>query len=263
MRPLLLSLATLLTAFSASASASPIVDGANVIVHVGGEDNGALTAFDTATGKVNWQWAGDGPAYTSPVIAALAGTRQLITQSQKHCFAVALRDGKLLWKIPFSTPYDQNVVTPIVTGDLVIFAGIQKPTFAVKVTGGEPTTVWEAREITMYMSTPIVNGTTLYGMSDKQRGMLFSMNTRDGAVLWKSEGRLGANASITDIGPALLVVTDAGELSVHKKTGHALKEQSKYKVADSPVWASPAVAGDQIFIKDLTGLTLYKITDGS
>ena len=78
------------------ASASPIVDGNNVIVHVGGDDSGALTAFDAATGKVNWKWDGDGPAYTSPVIATFGGVRQLITQSQKHCIAVSPSDGKVL-----------------------------------------------------------------------------------------------------------------------------------------------------------------------
>jgi outer membrane protein assembly factor BamB len=243
-------------------SASPIVDGNNVIVHVGGDDSGALTAFDVATGKVNWKWDGDGPAYTSPVIATLGGVRQLITQSQKHCVAVSPTDGKLLWKVPFTTPYDQNSVTPIVVGELVIFGGVQKPTFALKVKGADAAPAWETREITIYMSTPVVSGTTLYGMSDKQRGSLFAMNTVDGAVLWKGDGRLGENASLTDIGSALLVVTDRGEMTVQEKKGNELKELAKYKVADSPVWASPAVAGDQILIKDTTTVMLYKVLGG-
>lgn len=250
------------TAPSFGASVSPLVDGDNVIVHVGGEDSGALTAFDAATGKVNWKWDGDGPAYTSPVIATLGGVRQLITQSQNHCLAVSPQDGRLLWKIPFTTPYDQNIVTPIVAGDLVIFGGVRKPTFAVKVTGTEATPAWETNEITMYMSTPVLNGMTLYGMSDKHRGTLFTMNARTGAVLWKTEGLLGANASLTDIGPVLLVVTDKGELSVQQKSGDGLKELINYKVADSPVWASPAIARDRVLIKDKTNLTLYSIRAG-
>ncbi len=244
------------------AAASPLVDGNNVIVHVGGDASGALTAFDVATGKVNWKWDGDGPAYTSPIIATLGGVRQLITQSQKHCLAVSPADGKLLWQIPFTTPYDQNSVTPLVAGDLVIFGGVQKPTFAVKVSGKDAAQVWETREITMYMSSPVLNGTTLYGMSDKQRGSLFAMNATTGAVLWKSEGRLGENASLTDLGSALLVVTDKGDLTVQEKTGASLKEVIKLKVADSPVWAAPAVAGDQIVIKDKITLTLFKVVRG-
>jgi len=218
-----------------------------------------LIAFDAATGKVNWKWDDDGPAYSSPVIATLGGVRQLITQSQKHCLAVSPADGKLLWKIPFATSYDQNSVTPVVAGDLVIFGGVQKPTFAIKVTGSEATPAWDAREITMYMSTPVIDGTTLYGMSDKQRGSLFAMNATTGAVLWKSEGRLGANASLTDVGSAILVMADTGELTVQQKGGNALKELAKFKVADSPVWASPAIAGDRLLIKDKTNLVLFQI----
>jgi hypothetical protein len=41
-----------------------------------------------------------------------------------------------------------------------------------------------------------------------------------------------------------------------------LKELIRYKVADSPVWAAPAVAGDQILIKDKTTLALFKISGG-
>jgi outer membrane protein assembly factor BamB len=241
------------------AAASPIIEGNNVIVHVGGDDNGALTAFEVGTGKVSWRWDGDGPGYASPVVATVGGVRQLITQSQKHCVSVSPADGKLLWKIPFVTPYEQNSVTPVVVGDLVIFAGLQKPTFAVKVVGGEAVTVWENREVTMYMSSPVADGTTLYGMSDKQRGTLFMINAVDGSVLWKGEGRLGANASLTDIGSALLVVADSGELTVQQKTETALKEIAKFKVADSAVWASPAVAGDNVLIKDKTQLMLYKV----
>jgi outer membrane protein assembly factor BamB len=241
------------------AATSPLVDGNNLIIYVGGDDSGALIAFEAATGRVNWKWDGDGPAYASPVIATLGGVRQLITQSQNHCLAVSPTDGKLLWKIPFSTPYDQNSVTPLVAGDLVIFGGIQKPTFAVKVTAAGANEAWEAREITMYMSTPILNGTTLYGMSDKQRGSLFAMNATTGEVRWRGEGRLGENASLTDVGSVVLVVTDKGELSVHQKSGDALKELLKIKVADSPVWASPAVAGDQIVIKDKTNVMLYRV----
>lgn len=241
------------------ASASPLVDGKNVIVHVGGEDNGALTAFDTATGKVNWKWDGDGPAYTSPVIATIGGVRQLITQSENHCLAVSPDNGKLLWKIPFTTPYDQNIVTPIVAGDLVIFGGVRKPTFALKIAGTSATPTWETNEITLYMSTPVLNGTKLYGMSDKHRGTLFTLDATNGAVLWKTEGLLGSNASLTDVGSALLVVTDKGELIVHEKAGAALKELARYKVADSPVWASPAVAGNRVLIKDRTHLTLFTL----
>jgi hypothetical protein len=103
----------------------------------------------------------------------------------------------------------------------------------------------------------------LYGMSNKQRGSLVAMDVADGSVLWKSEGRLGENASLTDIGSAVLVVTDAGELTVQQKGGKELKELMKTKVGESPVWASPAVGDDHIVIKDKTNLILYTVKSGA
>ena len=40
-------------------------------------------------------------------------------------------DGRLLWEVPIKTPYEQNSVTPLVVGDLVISAGLDNPTIAL------------------------------------------------------------------------------------------------------------------------------------
>ena len=73
----------------------------------------------------------------------------------------------------------------------------------------------------------MLGGTRLYGMSDKFRGTLFTLDAATGKLLWKNDGNLGANASITDIGSALLVVNDAGELTVHQKSADTLTEVAR------------------------------------
>ncbi len=72
------------------------------------------------------QWKGDGPAYASPIVADIAGTRQIITQSQRHVVGLSLADGRLLWEIPFTTDYEQNSITPVVVNDLLIYGGHQQ-----------------------------------------------------------------------------------------------------------------------------------------
>ena len=99
----------------------------NVIVHVGGNKSGALMALDGATGTIKWQWKGEGPAYASPVLATFGTSRQVITQSRTHMVGISAADGRLLWNMPFTTAYDQNIVTPIVSGDLVVYSGIDQP----------------------------------------------------------------------------------------------------------------------------------------
>jgi outer membrane protein assembly factor BamB len=113
-----------------------VIDGGHVIAHVGGPGDGALAAFDVATGEEVWAREGDGPAYASPVIAPIAGVRQAVTFSESFLLGVSAESGTLLWQIPFTTSWDQNAVTPIVRGDTVIYSGLDHPVRAIKVARG-------------------------------------------------------------------------------------------------------------------------------
>ena len=85
-----------------------------MILHVGGHNDGALTAFDPATGAVKWEWKGDGPAYGSPIIAEIGGVRQLMVFSQKNFIGVNPANGELLWSVPFEARSTTNSITPLV-----------------------------------------------------------------------------------------------------------------------------------------------------
>src|SRR5207245_5906202 len=91
-------------------SMSPLVDRGLVIAHVGGHNQGALTAFDANTGQVRWSWTGDGPAYGSPMAADFDGVRQVIVFTQENLVGVSEATGELLWKRPFTTPATQNTI---------------------------------------------------------------------------------------------------------------------------------------------------------
>src|SRR5262249_54400877 len=80
---------------------SPLVSKGLVIAHVGGNDSGALIAFDVNSGEVRWKWPGDGPGYASPIIVRADGVEQVVTQTQKYIVGVSFASGELLWRIPF------------------------------------------------------------------------------------------------------------------------------------------------------------------
>ena len=240
---------------------SPVLDGNLLIAHVGGENKGALTAFDAATGAVRWRWAGDGPGYASPVIADIAGTRQVITQTQKSVVAVNAADGQLLWQIPFTTSFDQNSITPIVRGDVVVYSGLDNGTTAVRVVkkgttwATEP--VWKNADVSMYMSTPVVRDNTLYGLSHKNRGQFFAIDMTSGKTLWTTVGRQGDNASMILAGPLLLASTTGSELIVARVNPARFDEVKRYTIAESAVWAHPAFSGRSIVVKDVDKLICW------
>ena len=240
---------------------SPIVDRALLIAHLGGQQKGALTAFDTATGALRWQWTGDGPAYSSPFIADIGGTRHVITQTQKSVVAVDAANGQLLWQLPFTTPYEQNSVTPVVVRDLVIVSGLDQGTTAVrpakKGAAWAAEQVWKNDQISMYMSTPVVSGTTLYGLSNRNRGQLYAMDLATGKTLWTTQGREGENASMILAGPLLMVSTTNAELIIARPNPAKFEEIKRYTIADSAVWAHPAFAGNLMLVKDVDKLICW------
>jgi outer membrane protein assembly factor BamB len=243
-------------------STSPIVDGATVITFLGGQKGGALTAMDAATGKERWQWTGDVPGYTSPIIATFAGVRQLITQSETKVIGMSLADGKLLWQVPLKTPYNQNIVTPLIVNGLLISAGLDTPTIALRVTtapgkGWTVTPAWQNEQISMYMSSPAASGSAIFGLSNKNRGQFFAIDAATGKTLWVGKGREAENASIVRAGDHLLLSTTNSELIVAKTSAAAFEEVKRYTIADSATWAHPAYAGRTIAVKDVDKLIVW------
>jgi outer membrane protein assembly factor BamB len=244
-------------------ASSPLADGANVIAFLGGQNAGALTAMDAATGAVRWEWKGDGPGYSSPVIGTFAGTKQVIVQSQNKLVSVDAGTGQLLWELPIKTPYEQNSVTPLVIDGLVIYAGLENPTVAVRVTrtGSKwaATPAWRNEEVSMYMSSPAVNGTTLFGLSTRNRGQFFAIDAATGKTLWLTKGREAENASIVRAGDYLLLATTNSELIVARANAARYEEVKRYVVADSAMWAHPAFAGRTIIVKDVNKLIAWAL----
>jgi outer membrane protein assembly factor BamB len=242
---------------------SPLVDGSNVIAFLGGSNAGALTAVDAASGAVKWEWKGDGPAYSSPVIGTFGGTRHVIVQSQNRLVSVDASNGQLLWELPIKTPYEQNSVTPLIVGDLVIYAGLENPTVALRLarTGNKwtATPAWRNESVSMYMSSPAVNGSTLFGLSNKNRGQFFAIDTASGKTLWTTRGREAENASIVRAGEYLLLATTNSELIVARANAARYEELKRYVVADSAMWAHPAFAGRTIIVKDVNKLIAWAL----
>jgi outer membrane protein assembly factor BamB len=242
---------------------SPLIDGNLVIVHVGGHGKGALTAFDVATGQVVWQWAGDGPAYGSPIIATLGGTRQVITFTQEHFVGVARDTGALLWRRPYTTPATTTSQTPLIHEDTVIESGRANGITAFRPTraGGAWTTpdVWHTDEVSVHMSDVVAVDGVIYGLSHLNRGQYFALDLDTGKVLWKGEPRRAEHAAIARAGRTVFSLEDDGELVVMRASTTGFDLVKSYEVATSATWAQPAISGRRIFVKDVNTLALWTI----
>ena len=244
-------------------SMSPIITDGLLIVHVGDDDAGAFRAFDPATGTEKWSLPGHGPGYASPIVTTFGGTRQIVTMTDKAVVGVEIASGKELWKIPFPDEFNENIVTPVMAGDILVVSGTRKGTLGYRIakSGATYTTtqVWQNTDVPMYMSSPIVDGTHVYGFSNKRKGQLFCLDAATGKVTWSTEGRGGMNASLQSAGADLVVLTTDGDLLVVKRNPAKYEEIRRYKVADAQTWAQPVLLGKEIIVRDATSVAVLTL----
>ena len=251
--------------FGAGSSPGASPAGDVVLVHLGGPDNGTFAVLDAATGETVWELAGDGPAYVSPTVVEVAGVPVIPTMTEERIVLLATRaDGRVLWEMPFTTPYDQNIVNPVVLpgGEVVIFAGLASPTFAVRFRGGPDgslagETVWQAEDSPFYMSNPVLAGDRLIGFSERNSGQFVALDLETGASIWRSPPRAGENAALLIAGNTVLALTDQAELLVLDAAASTFQPLRRYEVAPSPTWAHPVPLGKGLLIKDETHLTRW------
>jgi outer membrane protein assembly factor BamB len=234
------------------------------VTHLGGDGNGAIIAYDLNTGDEKWRWSQEGPAYASPVLLTIAGTKQIVTLTEKSIVAVDATDGKLLWQRPFLPQRRAyNAATPIVDGQTVIYTGAGRGTLAVKIdkqgNGFAAQELWSNPDLAPQFNTPVLKDGLLFGQSD--RGNLYCINARTGKTAWTDpteRDRRGFGA-IVDTGDCLLALPSSGELTVFKPSGARYEEIAKIKVAGTPTYAHPVLSGNRILIKDEETLTLFTV----
>jgi outer membrane protein assembly factor BamB len=243
---------------------SALVDRGVVILHVGGHKQGALTAFDPATGAVKWTWDGDGPAYGSPIVAEIGGTRQVITLSQSNLVGVDAANGRLLWRVPFEARSTTNAITPLVyAGKTVIVSGQGKPltayTIAKQNDQWTAELAWENPQLSLSFSNAVLVGDAVFSMSAMNSGQFFWADAKTGKTLWTSSPRQAGNAAIVHAGNLLFVLKDDAQLMVARSSPGGFEAIKTYTVADSATWPAPSISGNRIFVKDISTLALWTV----
>jgi outer membrane protein assembly factor BamB len=245
-------------------SMSPMIVDQMCIAYLGGTEDGAIIAYDLGTGQEEWRWTDEGPDYGSPALLTLAGTKQVVTLTEKSIVGVNLSDGKLLWKLPFQPEgRAYNAATPVVQGNRVIFTGAGRGTKAVKIEkqgeGFIADELWTNGDLAVQFNSPVLKDGLLYGYSNM--GSLFCLDALTGKTAWTDSIKHDRSgfAAILDAGPVIMALPSSSELLVFKPVKEEYLELAKIKIADSPTYAHPVVAGNRIYIRDEKTIALWII----
>jgi outer membrane protein assembly factor BamB len=252
-------------------SQSPVIADGKCIIDVGGPEGkggkgggkGELTAFDLATGDAKWKVEGEAPSYGSPVVATIDGTKQVVVLTSANLIGVALADGKILWSTPFPVKMGEyQTATPVIDGNTVICGGTA---FTIEKSGDkfEAKQAWKGTAPHLY-NTPVLKDGVIYGLAGTmgpraKTTNIYAQDAKTGKELWKDGTNRGECGSILDAGPVLVELSSDDNLVVFKPDKTEFKEVAKYKVADSPTWAMPVLAGKRIYVKDKDSLILWTV----
>ena len=221
-------------------SQSPLVEGNNLIVLLGGEPDAKVVAFDKETGAEVWR-ALDSTSeagYSSPIVIDAGGVRQLIVWHATAVTSLDPQTGAVYWNqdhpigggMAIATPVWSGrylVVSQFFNGAMMLVLNPDRPAARV-LWQGEARVEWPDQTDTLHalMSTPIVSGDYLYGVGSY--GELRGIDATSGERLWKSEQmtvqkRFGT-AYIVRNGDRWFVTNDEGFLIIARFTPEGYEE---------------------------------------
>ncbi len=117
---------------------------------------------------------------------------------------------------------------------------------------------WTNPDVASYLSTPVLEGGRIYGLSHRKKGQWFCVDAASGRTLWLSDGRQAENAAILAGGGALFLLDTDGSLTVAAADAAGFRPLRKWSVAASATWAHPVVLDSGILVKDVDTLSFAK-----
>jgi outer membrane protein assembly factor BamB len=238
---------------------SPLVFGEMAIVATAG----SLAAYDIVDGKLRWTAKSGGAGYSSPQLAVIDGTPQVLLLNSKGAMSVSPHDGKELWKHEWNS--DGIVQPAVIEGrDVLIGSGSGGAAVGVRrISVGSGSAGWSVQErwtstgLKPYFNDFVVHKGHAYGFDGS---ILSSIDLADGKRKWKG-GRYGQGQMVLlpdqDL---LLVVGEEGELALVRAAPDQFTELARIPGIEGKTWNHPVVIGDIVLVRNSEEMAAFRLT---
>lgn len=245
-------------------ASSPLLDGEFIYVQAGA----SFVKLNKSTGKIIWRVLKDdggvmGSAFSSPIIATLAGQRQLVVQTRLKLAGVDPKSGDVLWEQSVPNFRGMNILTPVQFEDGIFTSSYQNKSFLFNASKTndkfEMSEAW-SNNAQGYMSTPVVVDGHAYLHLQNQR--FTCIDLKSGVRTWTSKP-YGKYSSMVAQGDRILALDQRGNLLLLKATPLDFELIDQRKVSDEETWAHIAISGEDIFVRALNGLKKFRWSDST
>jgi outer membrane protein assembly factor BamB len=260
-------------------SGSPLVVDDLVIVSVGAPNdetarekfNSSLVAYDLESGDVRWAAGNRQASYSSPIVATLAGERQIVMVNEQWITAHRVEDGKVLWEHPWADESDSSATTtqpiPLSCNRLFLSKGYGVGSSLLEVTKSADGKYsigpqWDLpikRVMKTKFSNAVVRDGYVYGLDDV---LLSCIDASTGEVQWKKRRQPEfGHGQIMLVGDVILVLSETGELALVEATPQEYRELASIQALDSQdtTWNTPAFAPPFLLIRNAREVACYRL----
>lgn len=230
-------------------SCSPLVVDGEVVVTLGEKAEKNLAAFELATGKLVWR-SGDYPSsYASPVVAVLAGKRQIVALQQTSVDGYDIESGEILWSFPIRNG-QSNCASPMIIDDTVITSGgYGYGTHRIKITktgeGFEAKQMWKSLKLKAKFADFVVHDGHIYGLNE---GRMVCLDLETGKSTWR--GTNFGHGQLLGVGDHAIVQHEDGPISVIALNPGKETIVNEFEALEHRTWNHPVVVGNMLLVRN-------------
>ncbi len=193
------------------------------------------------------------------MLAEIDGVRQVIFFTAAGLVGVTPDEGKVLWRFPWTTSFDANIATPIVSGPYVFLSsGYGKGCALVKIdktaAGFAANQVYKNTRMKAQFSSCVLFKDHLYGFDDT---ILTCMDFRTGHVDWTQRGFDKGSLTLAD--GHLFILSEFGILAVVEATPEEFREKSRFTFAETKCWTVPVLANGRLYLRNEQKIACYDL----
>ncbi|HYV26555.1 MAG TPA: PQQ-binding-like beta-propeller repeat protein [Candidatus Eisenbacteria bacterium] len=241
-------------------SGSPLVTENLVVVSPGGHDGRSLVAYQKGTGQFIWGGGSDGAGYSSPYLATIAGTAQVLIFNSGSLAAHDPQTGKVLWTFPWPGGHPHVAMSVMVPNDRVLVSSGYGTGSALvqiqRVGAGEwsASKLWKSIRLKAKFTNVIFLDGYVYGLDD---GILVCLDASTGEQKWK-EGRYGHGQEIL-VGKLLLLTAENGDVLLLEPVPQEPRVLSRFSALNGKTWNPPALAGPYLLVRNDLEAACYRL----
>lgn len=240
-------------------STSPLAAQNALIVLTGRPGGGAVTAYDSNTGKMLWSKGDDTVSYQSPILAKVGGREQVVASTNHHLMGLEPTSGEILWQHRHTAEQGEGIARPVPMGEDRFLLQLEEGAVAFQVTGTGSTfkveEKWRANAFGNTFAEPVFHEGHLYGFTGN---FLTCVDATTGTQKWKS--RPPGGRSLTLVDGHLAIVSAQGELVIAAASPAGFEEKARVKAFERSSYTAPTVAGGRFLVRDLKEVASIRAT---